>query len=35
VTSLPELVYIIAFLGCFLGTFFVSNILAKGAGYKE
>lgn len=33
--SLPELVYILAFLGCFLGAFVVSNLLARGAGYKE
>lgn len=33
--SLPELVYIVALLGFFFGTFLVSNLLARGAGYKE
>jgi len=33
--SLPELSYIVALLGFFFSVFLVSNVLARGAGYKE
>lgn len=32
---LPELGYIVILLGIFLGAFIVSNITARGAGYRE
>lgn len=33
--TLPELSYIVIFLGIFLAVFVVSNVTARGAGYKE
>lgn len=35
VNTLPELGYIVILLGIFLGSFIVSNVTARGAGYKE
>jgi hypothetical protein len=33
--TLPEMGYIVVFLGIFLAVFVLSNVTARGAGYKE